>query len=165
MGGAVVRVLGIDPTHRGLCFAVLEHPERLVDWGCLGAKALHPELVAHRMGILLDTYEPDFVAVPTLRLTSHGPKTRRAVHVVSHEALEYGAGIRQVSGRQVREMLRLPHGTRKYTVAVAIAARYPELARDLPPPRRPWESEPHHINLFDAAGFALGTLAEIVLPA
>jgi len=36
-----------------------------------------------------------------------------------------------------------------------IAARFPELARSVPPERKPWMSEDERMAIFDAAAFGL----------
>ncbi len=43
----------------------------------------------------------------------------------------------------------------KAQMARAIAARFPELTRSLPPERRPWVSEHYRMAIFDAAAFGL----------
>jgi hypothetical protein len=51
-----------------------------------------------------------------------------------------------------------PLGVRnKNEIARFIAARFPELARSLPPERKPWMSEDSRMAIFDAAALAFAS--------
>ena len=145
---------------RGLCFAVFEGPRRLVAWGCMGAAKLKPKLVRRATEKLIDEYEPDFVVLEASHGSRRGHRARRAIGIVREESLDYGAGVRMVSRTGVREAFATT-GFTKHEIAQAIAKRFPELARLLPPPRQLWRSEPERMNVFDAASFALTALPDV----
>ena len=50
----------------------------------------------------------------------------------------------------------------KNEIARFIAARFPELARSLPPERKPWMSEDSRMAIFDAAAFAFASFGLLV---
>ena len=158
----LIRVLGVDPTRRGLSFAVIEGNDRLVGWGSVGAKKLRTSLVRKAARRLIDEYQPDFVVLETPESSRRGRRSRRAIMTVRFEALEYAAGVRLVSRRQV-QVAFASSGPTKTEVAKTIAARFPELKPSLPKERKPWASEDERMNIFDAASFALTALPGIEL--
>src|SRR5215467_2993393 len=58
-----IRVLAVDPSTRGFGFAVLEGPDRLIDWGVKETKtdkqSRSLKLIAH----LIEQYQPTVVVV------------------------------------------------------------------------------------------------------
>ena len=61
------RVLALDPTSRGLGFAVLEGAARLIDWGTKDAGRADSMLALRHVAALLDHYRPDAVVVEDVR--------------------------------------------------------------------------------------------------
>jgi len=59
-----------------------------------------------------------------------------------------------MSQTKVKQMFRACGITNKHQRARFIASRFPELARSLPPERKPWTSEDRRMAIFDATGLA-----------
>ena len=154
MARRVIRVLGIDPTSRGLCFAVVEGLDRLVAWGCHSISRKTENAIQDRLGALLDQYDPDFVAVESPDSQRKGAWALKVLESIALEALDFGAGVRWVSSHEIRRVLWLQPGASRHQVASVLADRFPELASRLPSRRRPWQSEAHRMNVFDATGIA-----------
>ena len=57
------RVLAIDPTTKGFGFAVMEGPERLIDWGVKGVKRSEKKRSLKLVADLIDQYQPDVILV------------------------------------------------------------------------------------------------------
>ena len=155
-----MRVIGVDPCRRSLCYAVFESPDRLVAWGCKRAPKLHAHHVRRTTWKLLDEFQPDFVVLESIETSRRGRRARSAIEILHVEALEYGAGVRLVSRRDVCAALAQDDAT-KHGIAREIVSRFPELRRSLPAPRRLGQSEHERMNLFDAASFALTVLPAI----
>lgn len=152
--------MGIDPMRRGLYFAVIEGEERLVGSGCRGAKRLLTKNVRSTAGKLLDDFDPDYVVLEAPHASRRGQRARKAIQLIEHEALEYGAGVRLVSRHDVAHTFG-ESCTTKHAIAQAVARHFPELERSLPPERALGDSEAERMNVFDATSFALTALPAI----
>ena len=78
------RILAVDPSTRGFGFAVLEGPERLVDWGVKEARDNKHVKCLGQIEKLIKQYEPDAIVVedaaaklrlPFLRCEQPGAKS------------------------------------------------------------------------------------------
>src|SRR6266481_9429759 len=58
-----IRVLAIDPSTRGFGFAVLEGPERLIDWGVKETKKNKNPRTLKLIDNLIDVYLPSMIVV------------------------------------------------------------------------------------------------------
>ncbi len=59
----VKRVLAIDPTTKGFGFAVMEGPEKLIDWGVKGVRGSKNSECLRLISGLIDQYQPDVIVV------------------------------------------------------------------------------------------------------
>jgi RNase H-fold protein (predicted Holliday junction resolvase) len=58
-----IRVLAIDPSTRGFGFAILEGPERLIDWGVKETTVDKNRRVLKLINDLIDEYQPNAIIV------------------------------------------------------------------------------------------------------
>src|SRR6266705_6941105 len=58
-----IRVLAIDPSTRGFGFAVLEGPNRLIDWGVKETKKNKSAKSLKLIDELIDRYQPNVIVV------------------------------------------------------------------------------------------------------
>ena len=58
-----IRVLAIDPSTRGFGFAVLEGPNRLIDWGVKETKTDKKRRTLKLIHDLIDQYQPNVIVV------------------------------------------------------------------------------------------------------
>jgi len=152
-----VRILAIAPLSRGLGYAVMEGPDKLL---AAGNKAI---LRNKNVGALawvekfIRFYQPGVLVLPDVNAAD----THRAQRIKTlHRQLLGWAKQRQlkvklISVTQQRErLLGNPKGT-KYAMAKMLAEKFPaELGKRLPPKRRPWMSEDPRMDIFDAVGLA-----------
>ena len=152
-----VRILAIAPLSRGLGYAVMEGPDKLV---ACGNKAVLRNKNAGALAWVekfIKFYQPSILVLPDVQAKD----TRRAARIKTlHRnivalAQKQQFKVRLVSVTQVRErLLGNPKGN-KQAVAEALAKTFPvELASRLPPKRRPWMSEDPRMDIFDAVGLA-----------
>jgi len=152
-----VRILAIAPLSRGLGYAVMEGPNKLV---ACGNKAVLRNKNAGALAWVnkfIKFYQPSILVLPDVQAKD----TRRAARIKTLHlnivalAQKQQLKVRLVSVTQVRErLLGNPKGT-KQAVAEALAKTFPvELASRLPPKRRPWMSEDPRMDIFDAVGLA-----------
>jgi hypothetical protein len=152
-----VRILAVAPLSRGLGYAVMEGPTRLV---ACGNKAILRDKNAGSLAWVnrfIKFYQPDVLVLPDVTAAD----TRRAARIKTlHRKIVAWAGkqqlkVRLISVTQVRgKLLGDAKGT-KFAVAQTLAEKFPvELASRLPPKRRPWMSEDPRMDIFDAVGLA-----------
>jgi hypothetical protein len=149
-------VLSLDVIPSGMAFAVLDGPERLVDWGVVRIKDKSKHAYAEQAEALFWRYIPDLLVVEAPR----GPGSRRAmrartlIHRIEAFALSKTLPVRKVSRGEVRVAFGGREKT-KYEIAETIVRFFPELEDRLPRFRKPWMSEDERMNIFDAVSFAL----------
>jgi Holliday junction resolvasome RuvABC endonuclease subunit len=153
-----VRILAVAPLSRGLGYAVMEGPTRLV---ACGNKAILRDKNAGSLAWVekfIKFYQPDVLVLPDVTAAD----TRRAARIKTlHRKIvvlvkKHQLKVRLISVTQVRgELLGDAKGT-KQAVAQTLAEKFPvELASRLPPKRRPWMSEDPRMDIFDAVGLAV----------
>jgi hypothetical protein len=153
-----VRLLAIAPLSRGLGYAVMEGPDKLI---ACGNKAILRDKNAGSLAWvnrLIQFYQPEVLVLPDVNTAD----TRRAARIkILHRKIVAWADkkqlkVRLISVTQVRtHLLGTGKGT-KFAVAQTLAGKFPvELGTRLPPKRRPWMSEDPRMDIFDAAGLAV----------
>lgn len=158
--GSSKRVLAIDPISRGFGFAVLEGPDRLIDWGVVHVAAKKNRGCVRRIGQLLDQYSPDIlvtedVATPGSR---RGSRVRNLVEAIQTLVKDNRVAFRRISHRQVRRAFSKSGAATKHQIATIIADRFPELRSRLPRPRKCYESADDRMAIFDAVALGLTSL-------
>lgn len=155
-----VRVLAVDPTARGFGYVVLEGQERLLDWGVTFTTRDKNSASLLRITALIRRYDPDVVVIEdhASRACRRRPRARQLLREIARLSSSHMVVIEKVSMRTVRRAFSEIGVVSKYTVAVALASRYEQLAHLLPSRRKPWKSEPERMGIFDAAAFAVAYL-------
>jgi Holliday junction resolvasome RuvABC endonuclease subunit len=150
-------VLAIDPSTRGFGFAILEGPNRLIDWGVKEAKKNKNARTLKLIEDLMDRYQPNVVVVEDYT----GKGSRRCLRIqglindISKLAAKGKIKVRSVSRIKVKQAFSESGASNKQEIAMAIANRFPELAPRLPRFRKPWMSEDYRMSIFDAVAFAI----------
>ena len=153
-----VRILAIAPLSRGLGYAVMEGPDKLV---VCGNKAILRDKNAGALAWVnrfIQFYQPDVLVLPNVTAidTRRGARIKTLHRQIVAWADKKKVKVRVVSVTQVRtQLLRDSKGT-KFAVAQMLASKYPtELGLRLPPKRRPWMSEDPRMDIFDAVSLAV----------
>jgi Holliday junction resolvasome RuvABC endonuclease subunit len=153
-----LRILAIDPTSRGLAFAVLEGSERLVDWGLVELADKSDEgLFCSRVSQLLARYEPAAVVMEVGGGSRRGSRGRDRIACIDRLANGRELPVHEVTRDDLRDAFA-GSGATKWEIAVAITRLFPELEAWLPRKRKPWMSEDERMNIFDAVAFGLVAL-------
>lgn len=155
------RILAVDPTPRGFGFAVIEdEPLRLIDWRVVECRRSATGSCAERLlGLILD-YEPSLLVTEGCS----GQHARRCR--TTHPFLKSVAKITQdvsiplatFSPEEIRRAFALRGAFNKQQVAHLIAEGFPELARQLPKPRKAWMSEDYRMAIFDAVALGVTSI-------
>jgi Holliday junction resolvasome RuvABC endonuclease subunit len=152
-----IRVLAIDPATRGFGFAVLEGPDRLIDWGVKETKTDKSRRSQRLIADLIDQYEPAMLVLEDYA----GKGSRRCARVqhlidaISELASQKNVRVKRISQGDVKRRFRELGAVTKYEIAVAIAKRFPELSPRLPRFRKPWMSEDYRMSIFDAVALGI----------
>jgi hypothetical protein len=146
------RVLALDLHPRRFGYAVVEGPDRLLDWGVRSYRGKDKPknvLVQKRLRPILKLWNPKFLVIRGARRV---PSKRRLVRGrllegVTAEAKKHRIPVRKLSDNV--ETLTKDENARR------VAEHFPTLWWDLPGRRKPWESEDYRMGIFAAAGLAL----------
>jgi Holliday junction resolvasome RuvABC endonuclease subunit len=151
------RVLAIDPSTRGFGYAILEGPDRLIDWGVKETRADKNRRALILIAELLEIYQPKVLVIEDYsgRGSRRCQRIQMLVNDISKLALKRKVKVRSFSRAKVQQSFAQLAGRTKYEIAMAIAKRFPELAPRLPRFRKPWMSEDYRMSIFDAGAFGL----------
>ena len=150
-------VLAIDPSTRGFGFAVLEGPDRLIDWGVKETKANKNAKSLKLIEDLIDRYQPSVIVVEDYA----GKGSRRCrriqglINDISKLASKRKVRVRRFSRAKVKQAFFESGASNKQDIATAIAKQFPELVPRLPRVRKPWMSEDYRMSIFDAVAFGI----------
>src|ERR1700730_13944834 len=139
-GSAQKRVLAIDPTHRGFGYVIFEGSDFLIDWGVRHVEGPKNKASIAAAAELITRYRPQIMVLEDVAAKGcrRRKRVRKLVEVLDRYGRERGLTVRQIAQASVKKAF-LPLGIRnKNQVARFVAARFPELARYLPPERKPW---------------------------
>ena len=151
------RVLAIDPSTRGFGFAILEGPNRLIDWGVKETKTDKRKRSLKLIADLIEQYQPSVLVVEdyTRKGSRRCRRVRKLIKDISRLAVQRKIKVRNFSRLKVKQAFSESGASNKYEIAIAIARRFPELVPRLPRFRKPWMSEDYRMSIFDAVGFGL----------
>lgn len=151
-------VLAIDPMISGFAFAVLEQGGRLVDWGRKKTSSIDRNArCADGVTALIRTYRPDALVLEdcagegSRRCARVRALIRKLHTVASSESIP----VESIPPRFLREICTGNSRATKHDVARTLATRLPELARHVPPVRKPWMTEDPRMSIFDAVALAV----------
>src|SRR5215510_4391385 len=151
------RVLAIDPSTRGFGFAILEGPNRLIDWGVKETKTDKRKRSLKLIADLIEQYQPSVLVVEdyTRKGSRRCRRVRELIKDISKLAVQRKIKVRNFSRLKVKQAFSESGTSNKYEIAIAIAKRFPELAPRLPRFRKPWMSEDYRMSIFDAVAFGV----------
>lgn len=152
-----LRVLAVRVTNKGFGFAVLEGPERLIDWGVKECRRGYHlvRLIAQFADLLLQN-EPDVLLVNEGdELARRSPRKRAFVAAMARQADRHHLAQIALSQPQVRTMFARLGIQTIYGRALDIVRRFPELGCALPHQRAAWEGGDTRMSIFEAAALAL----------
>ena len=152
-----IRVLAIDPSTRGFGFAVLEGPNRLIDWGVKETKTDKRRRSLELIEALIEQYQPNVLVVEdyTVKGARRCRRIQGLINDISKLALKRKVKVRSFSRAKVKQVFSESGAINKQEIATAIAKQFPELVPRLPRFRKPWMSEDYRMSIFDAVALGL----------
>lgn len=158
MENTPTRIFAIDPTTKGFGYAVFELPFRLVEWGLARIAGEKHAGAVLRFEQLLARFRPDAVVLEDAEApgSRRQPRVRRLIEALTKLARERGIAVYTLARSAVLKCFSSPEGVAtKQSIAKHLAESFPELAGQLPPPRKLWQTEHERMSIFDALSLAV----------
>jgi hypothetical protein len=152
------RVLAIDLRFQRSGFAIYEGSRRLLDYGTTVVPFERVENSTNRFSDLLKISMPSVIVVKKERwkdMAAH-PQAKRLTETLTREAGARGIEIRLLEQNALKATFRNLNCETKAEISASLSRFFPNLAWQLPPQRRIWDSEHPRQSVFDAIalGFA-----------
>ena len=156
-----VRTLAVSLSSRGFGYAAMEGNNRLISFGKkIFNEDKNVRSLAHIEKVIIRN-EPDVLVLQDVnaknaRGTRRDPRIKKLHRKVVVLAKKRELKVVEISGTELREvLLGNARGTRQET-AELLAKQFPdELASQLPPKRKSWESEDARMDIFEAVALAV----------
>jgi hypothetical protein len=151
-------VIAVYPNTNGISFTVFEGAASLVDWGGRGAGYKHSrDRLLNNVSILVEKYQPATLVLQNMnrRGTSRSPRIRTLNAEIAALAKSRRIPVCSYARIEVQKAFAPLGPITKVGIAETIAKQIPALERLVPPPRKPWHSEPRRMGIFDAAALAM----------
>ena len=152
------RILAVAPAVRGVGFAVLDADGTLADWGVKLIKGDKNKTSLAKIGKLMVESEPDLLVLEDAlaKGSFRSSRVRKLFQSVTEMAQGRNVRVKAYSREQYLGIL-LPEGEYTKQAAAEFAARrFPDqLATQLPPKRKPWQTENYQMAMFVAVALAL----------
>lgn len=146
----------MDPSSKGFAFVVLEGLSDLVDWGTREAREDKNASCVEEVRRLAAWYRPDGIVLENVDGTTRRvPRVRVLLSVIADLAERDGIAVVRIAWSQVQVACGASPTAPKLWVHRGVLARFPELHRQFPGPRKPWKSEDHRAGIFDALAMAV----------
>jgi len=148
-----IRVLAVDPSTKGIGFAVLEGPENLIDWGIKQVSDEKNTECVEIVRELIEQYQPHTLVIENTDDESslRRDRVRELLGEIRQLAREKRVKVLEVTPNRVRHAF----APKKDVIAAAIAGRFPELQPRLPKERTLTMNEQYEMPEFDAMAFGL----------
>lgn len=153
------RILAVMPSSAGFGFAVLEGQNVIVKSGVVRVLKDKNKRTLARFEKLMAEWMPQVIALEDASAEGslRHPRIRRLTNMICRATQKRRINVAMFSRKQVMERY-LPKGERgeRHALAEAIAQMFPEeLAHQLPPKRKFYNSENYKIEMFFAVALAL----------
>lgn len=154
------RILAIDLRHRRFGYAVYEGHRNLLDWGVRVYPAVgdvEAAMMRQRLDGLIKLFSPSAIVVTQERWDrgQTSPHIRALDQAMLRAAAQHSIQIRAINQAEVKRTFQNLGCETKYEIATSLSRIFPELAWELPPPRRTWEPEYSRMTTFDAIALGL----------
>jgi len=146
-------VLALEFVSTICAFAVLEGPERLVEWGTRGITSEVSDFLSKLEREVL-RYRPDVIVVEDAGLSRKGKRVQDHLAWVEQWAADHDHQWQSVARPELQDW-GAHLGTNKELRASALSELFPELQSLVPPPRKIWQAEAKRLSVFVAIERAL----------
>lgn len=143
-------VLALYPNSRGLGFACVELPKKLMDSGIFNSQPLNNRKILRQVERYLDYYKPHLVVVRDADVLSiKGRRIKRLLKEIESLAVQRNLMVHRYSRQQVQYAFQQFGAQTKYEISKQIVEWFPELTKRAPRLRKPWLPEDYSMGIFD----------------
>ena len=142
------RVLALEVVSTSFAFAVLEGPERLVEWGSRDVSSDTSRFIS-KLEREAERYRPDVLVIEDPGLSRKGERTRSHLAWAEEWGSEHGLNVAAISTEAFREYC-LALAPTKQERAEHLSELFAELEPFVPAPRKVWEAESKRLTTFVA---------------
>jgi endonuclease/exonuclease/phosphatase family metal-dependent hydrolase len=158
MSDTPTRILALDVITKGFGYVVFELPFHLVSFNVAFIEGDKRTGALARLAKLLDRVRPNVLLLEDAEApgSRRRPRVRQLLEDLARLAREHGVIVQTVPRTAVIARFA-PEGERisKQAIAAQLVRFFPEIASQLPPRRRIWESEDHRTGMIDALALAV----------
>jgi hypothetical protein len=153
----IAHVLAVEPSTRGLSYAVFDQRRRLLDWGgheVRVGKNQGCRRIARRLCL---GFNPRFVVLEDGDAASSKRKARirELLRAIAQDSGDDGHIVVRIPRLSVRQRFCVYGIGSRDDIATAVCEKYPELSARLPKRRHTWESEHYSLALFEAVAIGV----------
>jgi hypothetical protein len=152
------RILAIAPSTFGLGFARMEGVNTLADCGLKNVRGNKNAACLAHAERLIDLHQPEVIVLENSsdKEIWRSGRVRELTKQLIALSKRRNVHIAVLRRKRVQQVFFAVGGGTKHKLAEILAQRYPdELARSLPPKRRPWMKEDYRMGIFAAVALAL----------
>jgi hypothetical protein len=150
--------LALEVRSRRFGFAMFRASD-LIDWGVrlFPTGKTGAANAAQMVGVLINLHAPSVVMAREIRRTrdSSSQSVARVMDSIEAKLRHRAIPLAILRRRDVARFFAEDGSRAKHDIAVLIADLFDVLKSRLPPPRKPWNHEAHHVAMFDAVATAI----------
>ncbi len=145
-------LLSIYPNNRGFGYALMEDPQKLLDYGIVTIRPLCNGRILKRIEKLLDYYKPQIVITQDYKCphARYGKRNKALIWAIVELAQRKNLEVHCYTRTQIRDVFEQFNARTKHEVSQTIAKWLPEVAYRLPKLRTVWGTEDYNMGIFDA---------------
>jgi Holliday junction resolvasome RuvABC endonuclease subunit len=149
-------ILSLYPNARGLGYACIEIPERVVDFGVLRVRRFRNRRIMRFVEQFVEFYRPTVVVVRSSdERNIRSERIGELIGQIEASVRNRGIPVHEYSREQVREVFEVFGATNKDQVVQKVCEMLPVLTPFAPSARRLWDSEDDQMGIFDAVALAV----------
>jgi hypothetical protein len=153
MGQDTHIVLALYANPRGLGYACMEVPIKLMECGVLNVTPLSNEKIALRVQRFIEFFKPHVVVIRDGRAAVS--RVQELSDKIAKMAGDKDIPVHRYKRQQVKEVFEISGATTKFEMAHKIIEVIPEMASRAPKIRKPYMPEDYNMGVFDAVALIL----------
>ncbi len=149
-------VLSLYPNTFGVCYAIFDSPNDLVDYGIGYVRPVNSKKSIEKVKKYIKFHKPDIVVVRGLNKPNsrQNKRNQKLIDLICKKVKEQGLKVYQYKRSQIKEIFSQFNTTSKYQISKRIIEWFPELEGLEYPYRKEWMAENHNVGIFDAISMA-----------
>lgn len=156
-------ILALHPSVRGFGWALIELPDRLLDWSVTRHRRRRNFNCRRTIERLLRQYQPDMVLIENWREVRRSRRICALYEQIVALCAEQKIRCIRLRPSEIRAALGLPATARRDEVAARVAGDFEAIIARLPRRRTAWDSEHPDMALFNAIALVRARLARTSL--